>query len=73
MARAVPQSDPSGSQMNSMSRLWSSYRGIDDEPDPPTFVRRDLLIGKALLIYWPHAWRRPIPLLPNFRRMGLIR
>jgi signal peptidase I len=31
------------------------------------------MIGKALLIYWPHAWNRPIPFLPNFRRMQLIR
>ena len=42
-------------------------------PQAPPSVRRDLLTGKALLIYWPHAWRRPIPFLPNFRRMGLIR
>jgi signal peptidase I len=44
------------------ARLW-------DEP----FVKKDMLIGKALLIYWPHAWNRPIPYLPNFERMGLIR
>ncbi len=31
-----------------------------------------LLIGKALLIYWPHPWYRPIPYLPNFKRMRLI-
>jgi signal peptidase I len=43
------------------------------------FVRRDLLIGKALLIYWPHALtyipRTPIPVyyFPNFWRMGLVR
>ncbi|QDU93007.1 signal peptidase I [Lignipirellula cremea] len=37
------------------------------------YVKRDLLTGKALLIYWPHHWRRPIPLQPNFSRMGLIR
>jgi signal peptidase I len=41
--------------------------------DPPPYVERDLLTGKALMIYWPHHWRRPIPLWPNFRRMGLIR
>jgi signal peptidase I len=55
------------------ARLWSQYRGVDGQPDPPSYVQRDLLIGKALLIYWPHAWRRPVPFLPNFRRMGLIR
>jgi signal peptidase I len=37
------------------------------------FVERDLLLGKALLIYWPHTWNRPVPFLPNVRRMGLIR
>lgn len=37
------------------------------------YVERDLLIGKALLIYWPHTWNRPIPFTPNFRKMGPIR
>jgi signal peptidase I len=43
------------------------------------YVERDLLIGKAIVIYWPHAWRIPIPftgttipLIPNVQRMGLI-
>ncbi len=51
-------------------RLW------DDE----YFVHRDLLIGKAVLIYWPHAWRlkipgtdRALPIIPNVQRMGFIR
>lgn len=39
----------------------------------PHFVERDLLIGKAVVIYWPHTWNRPIPFLPNFQRMGFIR
>jgi signal peptidase I len=42
-------------------------------PDDHNFVERDLLIGKALLIYWPHTWNRPIPFTPNFRKMGPIR
>jgi signal peptidase I len=37
------------------------------------YVERDLLIGKALLIYWPHTWNRPIPFTPNFSKMGPIR
>ena len=52
------------------------------------YVQRDLLIGKALFIYWPHAWETstwhkevPIPFLgkwqlpfyPNFGRMRGIR
>jgi signal peptidase I len=39
----------------------------------PKYVNRDLLIGKALLIYWPHAWNRPVPFTPNVQRMGVIK
>ena len=53
------------------SRLWG--------PDQH-FVERDMSIGKAVLIYWPHPWRIGIPgtefnlgLIPNFTDMGLIR
>ncbi|MCR9118574.1 MAG: signal peptidase I [bacterium] len=45
-------------------RLWGGHG---------PFVDRELLIGKALFIYWPHAWNAPIPYTPNLRRMGLIR
>jgi signal peptidase I len=49
-----------------------------DQNDPRfegqhNYVERDLLIGKALLIYWPHTWNRPILFTPNFRKMGPIR
>ncbi len=37
------------------------------------FVDKELMIGKALLIYWPHPLYHPIPFFPNFARMGLIR
>jgi signal peptidase I len=37
------------------------------------YVERDLLIGKALLIYWPHTWNRPVPFTPNFGKMGPVR
>ena len=50
------------SPQSSDARLW-----------PKPFVDRNLLIGKALLIYWPHTWNRPIPFLPNIKRMRLIR
>ncbi|HTN76958.1 MAG TPA: S26 family signal peptidase, partial [Pirellulaceae bacterium] len=36
------------------------------------YVKREMLIGKALLIYWPHAWNRPVPFTPNIERMGVI-
>lgn len=37
------------------------------------YIDRDMLIGKALLIFWPHAWPEPIPFTPNFSRMRFIR
>lgn len=51
------------------ARLW----------DAEKFVRRDLLIGKALYVFWPHALDKlpgtkiPFPFFPNFARMRLIR
>jgi hypothetical protein len=48
------------SPQSSDARMWQELR------------HRDLLIGKALLIYWPHPWYRPIPYFPNFKRMRLI-
>lgn len=44
-------------------RLWG---------DPP-YVERDLLTGKAVLVYWPHSWNSPVRFLPNIGRMRLIR
>jgi len=43
------------------------------------YVSRELLIGKALFIYWPHSWNRipgtkiPFPFFPNFQNMGFVR
>ena len=35
---------------------------------------RDLLVGEALMIYWPHPWRvGSLPIIPHFKRMRLIR
>lgn len=51
------------------ARLWENER----------FVDRDLLVGKALLVFWPHSFNRipgtsiPFPFFPNFARMGFIR
>jgi signal peptidase I len=52
-------------------RFWR--RDGDKFPKDHNYVERDLLIGKALLIYWPHTWNRPIPFTPNFTKMGPIR
>lgn len=51
------------------SRLWPNEH----------YVRRDLLIGKAMFVYWPHALNHIpgthiwFPLFPNFARMNFIR
>ncbi len=51
------------------SRLWEKEH----------FVSRELLIGKAIFIYWPHSWHRipgtpiPFPFFPNFPNMGFVR
>lgn len=58
------------------SRFWG---GRDAQGRNEYYVKRELLIGKALYIYWPHAldhipytdiW---FPLFPNFGRMGFVR
>lgn len=52
------------------ARLWKA---------PETYVSRELLIGKALFVYWPHALDYipgtgiPFPFFPNFERMRMIR
>jgi signal peptidase I len=57
------------------SRFWSGEQ----------FVKRDLLIGKALFIYWPHSWwpswaisipvgemEFRLPFWPNFKQMKFV-
>jgi signal peptidase I len=60
------------------SRLW----GSEHKPNGgylAHFVSRELLIGKALVIYWPHSLDRipyldiPIRFFPNFKRMWIVR
>lgn len=52
------------------SRLWDGSQ---------FYVDRNLLIGKALYVYWPHSWDKipgtpiPFPFFPNFGRMRLVR
>jgi len=48
-------------------RLWRI------PPAPGTAVPRRLMIGKAVFVYWPHPWNRPVPYLPNPQKMRLIR
>jgi signal peptidase I len=57
------------SPASSDARLW----------DGEKFVARELLIGQAMFIFWPHSFHHipgtgiPFPFFPNFARMGLIR
>jgi signal peptidase I len=53
------------------ARSWSNRSSAHFEI--PRYVDRKLLIGKALLIYWPHAWNSPVPFTPNVQRMGVIK
>ncbi len=49
----------------------ASSRDAREWVDP--YVPEELMIGRALFIYWPHPWRSPLPWTPNFQRMKFIR
>ncbi len=61
------------------ARLWAGGNG--DLPGIPggPYLERHLLVGKALCVYWPHAWaslpytNKLVPLWPNFADMRMIR
>ena len=53
------------------ARTWPKSDG--NRIYTPNYVRRDLLIGKALFVYWPHTWNAPIPYMPNPSEMRPIR
>jgi signal peptidase I len=70
------------------SRLWDSavlgpdlrpVERLDGKLVREYWVNRELLIGKALFIYWPHSFDRipgtriPCPFFPNVGRMHLVR
>ena len=57
----LPMGDNSPQSMD--GRVW----------DGPKYVERDMLIGRALFVYWPHTLNEPIRYFPNFGRMGFIR
>jgi signal peptidase I len=65
------------------SRLWDE-RAWDENRPRQYWVKREMLIGEALFIYWPHSWGQmpgpldkwplnAVPLWPNWRRMQLVR
>jgi signal peptidase I len=57
------------SPLSQDARLWTGQR----------YVSRELLVGKALFIFWPHSFDKlpgtnlPFPFFPNFARMRFIR
>ncbi|MCG8651974.1 MAG: S26 family signal peptidase, partial [Pirellulales bacterium] len=50
-------------EVNKLGYKWSKA----------SYVPRDLLVGKALVVFWPHSWNSPVPFMPNVKRMKLIR
>ncbi len=61
---------------SSDARLWRGEGARGGRPGGE-YLERRLLIGKALCVYWPHAWyyipATPIPVFPNFGDMRLVR
>lgn len=60
-AQYFPMGDNSAA--SSDARAWFGHH----------YVEEKFLLGKALLVFWPHTWNTPVPFTPNFSRMGLIR
>ncbi len=57
----LPMGDNSPASLD--GRVWQG----------PKYVPREMMIGRAMFIYWPHSLRKPLPFFPNFGRMGFIR
>ena len=61
------------------ARLWHgpAFSHIDDRGIRVKHcVTRDMLIGKAFFVYWPHPWRlgsTALPIIPNIPGMGRIK
>lgn len=65
------------------ARCWTEFRAdylrsrkVDGEAyqwADKNYVPRDLLVGKAVMVFWPHTWTEPFPVTPNFKRIQLIR
>lgn len=61
------------------ARLWRGQNPRDRGRPGGAYLERNLLIGKALFVYWPHSWNRipgtpiPFPLFPNFADMRMVR
>ena len=64
---------------SSDARLWLSQARPSSGRPGGAYLERQLLIGKALCVYWPHSWDHvpgtpvPFPLFPNVEDMRLVR
>jgi signal peptidase I len=64
---------------SSDARLWAGPGPRSRGKPGGAYLERQLLIGRALCVYWPHSWNRipgtpiPFPLFPNFMDMRLVR
>ena len=79
-----PMGDNSPASMD--ARCWIGSKRVHNQFGVPqealdeaytwadaSYVPRDLLVGKALLVFWPHPWTKPVPMTPNFKRFKVIR
>ncbi len=57
----LPMGDNSPQSLD--GRVWDGER----------FLHRDYLLGRAMLVYWPHTLNSPVPFLPNFGEMRFIK
>ncbi len=61
------------------ARCWTTsipYNAVDEDAylwADKHYVPRDLLVGKALMVFWPHTWSQPLPFTPNLKKIRLIR
>ena len=65
------------------ARCWARSKARLNLPDgvnkdawtwwDKSYVPRELLVGKAILVFWPHSWNAPVPFMPNLNRIKLIR
>ncbi|MEM8735302.1 MAG: S26 family signal peptidase, partial [Planctomycetota bacterium] len=58
-----PLGDNSAQSSDARASEWVGHR----------YVEEKYLLGKALLVFWPHTWNSPVPFTPNVKRMGFIR
>lgn len=61
------------------ARLWADGSGRDSGSPGGPYLERSQLVGKAVCVYWPHAWYSMpgtgsrLPVWPNFGDMRLVR